>query len=84
MSVIVSLNWFHLNLEALVPVLFSLSRSMAISLSLPFSRKRAVRGELGRRYQTRGTKKREKAPMNRKMPWYCLMVGEPVTPFPMA
>ena len=48
-SLYVSQNWSHLNLELFVPVLFSLSRSMAINRSLPRLRNLAVVGELGRR-----------------------------------
>lgn len=70
--------------HTLVPVLFSLKRSMAISLSLPFLRNLAVVGELGMRYQTTGTMAREKQPMNKKMPWYCLITVEEPVALPIA
>lgn len=57
----------------MVPVLFSLNRSIATKRSLPRSRNLAVVGELGSKYQTSGANARLTAPIKRKMPWYGLM-----------
>lgn len=56
-------------IHTLVPVLFSASRSMAMSRSLPFLKNRAVVGELGSNIQTTGTRTKLKPPMKRKIPW---------------
>lgn len=58
---------FHYNRLTLVPVLFSFSRSRAMSRSSPRRRNLAVVGEFGSKYHTSGEAANDKHPMKMKI-----------------
>jgi hypothetical protein len=62
-----SRTWYHFQVEFLVPVLFSRSRSMAIARSLPCRKNLAVAGWLGNNHQMTGTQATPRHPCETKV-----------------